>query len=130
MRAAKSGREDMRRDHGHQRIGPGNACPCSNEREHIRIAVDDTLPTASKKRPAAPEHYWCRKRKLDPVKHAMRQDVTESHPYVTQHGDQDERHRAQRRDNEPPPHVKKFFRRSFRPRRPLTSAESRRGKKG
>src|SRR3546814_1877401 len=78
MRAAKSGREDMRRDHGHQRIGPGNACPCSNEREHIRIAVDDTLPTASKKRPAAPEHYWCRKRKLDPVKHAMRQDVTES----------------------------------------------------
>src|SRR3546814_5895558 len=78
--AAKSGREYMRRDHGHQRIGPGNACPCSNEREHIRIAVDDTLPTASKKRPAAPEHYWCRKRKLDPVKHAMRQDVTESHP--------------------------------------------------
>src|SRR3546814_12778510 len=77
MRAAKSGREDMRRDHGHQRIGPGNACPCSNEREHIRIAVDDTLPTASKKRPAAPEHYWCRKRKLDPVKHDMRQDVTE-----------------------------------------------------
>src|SRR3546814_8498026 len=74
MRAAKSGREDMRRDHGHQRIGPGNACPCSNEREHIRIAVDDPLPTASKKRPAAPEHYGCRKRKLEPVKHAMRSE--------------------------------------------------------
>src|SRR3546814_16137457 len=56
MRAAKSGREDMRRDHGHQRIGPGNPRPSGNQREHVWIAIDDTLPAADKKRPAAPEY--------------------------------------------------------------------------
>src|SRR3546814_16493372 len=111
MRAAKSGREDMRRDHGHQRIGPGNPRPSGNQREHVWIASDDTLPAADKKRPAAPEYHRCRQRELDPGKHAMRQALTESPPSVPQHGDQYERTRKKTGETAPPPHVELFPRR-------------------